>query len=215
MIFTSPVRFFREALSRPPAWGRAFAPVGLVVVLVTASSVVTAGRGHAVLERAYGTDVIPFPALASVGVLTALVAIAASFWLSAGALLVIDLLFAGSGRARRLIEFSALAYWVQVLWGSVALVAFLVFYSPAPLDLPMERGRLAVEEAMAEYLAAEARTPFILTFRLVGVYVGLWFTALQACALRVVSGVSVAGASATGVVLGLVFVVLPWAVQRF
>ena len=144
-----------------------------------------------------------------------MVAIAASFWLSAGALLVIDLLFAGSGRARRLIEFSALAYWVQVLWGSVALVAFLVFYSPAPLDLPMERGRLAVEEAMAEYLAAEARTPFILTFRLVGVYVGLWFTALQACALRVVSGVSVAGASATGVVLGLVFVVLPWAVQRF
>ena len=111
-------------------------------------------------------------------------------------------LFAGSGRARRLVEFSALAYWVQVVWAAVSLIAVLVAYSPSPLDLPISRGRLAVEGAMAEYLADEAGTPFMLSIRLVGVYFGLWFTALQACALRVVSGFSVVAASAAGVVMG-------------
>ena len=215
MIFTSPVRFFRKVLSRPPAWGCAFAPVGLAMVLVSASSVVAAVRGHTVLERAYGGDVVPVSAMAIVGVLMALVGMGASFWLSAGALLVLDLLFAGSGRARRLVEFSALAYWVQVVWAAVSLIAVLVAYSPSPLDLPISRGRLAVEGAMAEYLADESRTPFMLSIRLVGVYFGLWFTALQACALRVVSGFSVVAASAAGVVMGFAFILLPWAVQRF
>ena len=124
-------------------------------------------------------------------------------------------LFAGSGRARRLVELSALAYWVQVVWAAVSLIAVLVAYSPSPLDLPISRGRLAVEGAMAEYLADEAGTPFMLSIRLVGVYFGLWFTALQACALRVVSGFSVVAASAAGVVMGFAFILLPWAVQRF
>ena len=218
-VFVSPMQFFRAALSRPPEWARATVPVVLAAMLAIVASMVTAARGHAVMERAVagsGIDVIPFGVMVGVAVLSVLVGMAVSFWLSVGGVIAIDVMFAGgSGQARRLVEFSALAYWVHVPWGVVGIVVALMFYSPAPLDLPLGGDQLEVEQAMSVYQAADQGTAFMLTTRLIGAYVGLWFVALQACALRVVSGISVAGASAAGVVLGLVFVVLPWAVQRF
>lgn len=217
-VLVSPMRVFREAMSQPPNWPRAVVPVLLGAVLVTATGVVALVRGYAVMERAFaalGVDAIPVGVLVGIAVFSVLMGMTVAFWLSTGGLLAVDLMFVGSGRARRLVEFSAWAYWPQVLWGVIGFAATLMFYSPAPFDLPVVGGQVEVERAVADYLASEQGTPFMLTFRLFGAYFGLWFTALQACALRVVSGVSVRGAFAAGGVLGLVFVVVPWAVQRF
>lgn len=221
MILDSPVRFFGERVSQPPDWVRACVPLVMATTLISTSGVIVAVRGHAVLRDAVlqsedGTTaaVVPVVVVVGMAIVSAVVGLAVAFWLSTASLIVADVIFATSGRARRLVELSALAYWSQVPWAIVGVFAVALFFHPDPVDLPSSASMLELQQFMGVYQADLQQTPFMLTFRLIGAFFGLWFVALQACALRVVSGFSVGGAWAAGMFLGLVFVVLPWAIQR-
>lgn len=137
------------------------------------------------------------------------------FWLSVGVLAALDLLFTGSGRVRRLIECSALAYWSQVPWSLATIGIMLWWFDPAPLRLPPGVGQSELPALVAAYQADLQSTPLMETVGIVGLYFGLWLVVLQAAALRVVSGFSVGGTWASGILMAVLFVGLPYAVQWF
>jgi hypothetical protein len=66
-------------------------------------------------------------------------------------------------------------------------------------------------QVIADYQRLLASTPLQIALRTIGMFVGLWLVALQCAALRVVSGFTVLGAVASGIVMGGLLVVLPWA----
>ena len=136
------------------------------------------------------------------------------FWLSAGALVALDLLFTGSGQARRMVECAALAYWSQVPW-SLAIVGILLWwFDPEPLRLSPDMNSSELSARIMAYQNDLQSTPLMETVHVVGLYFGMWLVALQATALRVVSGFSVGGAWAAGILLGTLFVAIPYAAQR-
>ena len=96
---------------------------------------------------------------------------------------VLDLLAAPSGRARRLVELSALAYWSQVAWSVPA--ALLV------------TGAGSVGDDLRVVLDATRQLW------------GVWLIGLHAAVLYVVSGLSVAGAVAAALIMLAVFYGLP------
>ena len=119
---------------------------------------------------------------ASVIVITAIGALA-TFAMHAGALVAIDLVAAvRAGRARRLVELSALVYWTQVVWSvSVLVILFSVGSSPS----------LSTIINVTRQLWA------------------VWLIGLHATVLHVVSGFTVAGTWASAVALGALFFGLP------
>ena len=124
------------------------------------------------------------------------------------------MLFTGSGRTRRLIEFSALAYWTQVPWTAVVAGVVLWGFELAPLRLAAGATPTELADAMRVYQEDSASTAGLSTMRLVGSYFWCWLVALQATALRVVSGFSIGGAWAAGILLAILFVVAPYALPQ-
>lgn len=90
-----------------------------------------------------------------------------------------------------------------------------MWFQPEPLVVSDTADINERLQAMQFYRESVETSPFMLTIGLIGAYFGLWLVALQATALRVVSGFTVGGAWTAGIVLGSVFVVIPWAIQRF
>ncbi len=107
----------------------------------------------------------------------------AAFGAHAVVVVVLDLLAAPSGRARRLVELSALAYWSQVAWSVPA--ALLV------------TGAGAVGDDLRVVLDATRQLW------------GVWLIGLHAAVLYVVTGLSVAGAVAAALIMLAVFYGLP------
>ena len=103
---------------------------------------------------------------------------------------------------------------VTVVSTVIGVVLVATLFYPERANLPPTSSPAELQQLIAAYQANIEQTPFMLTFRLVGAFFGLWFVALQACALRVVSGFSLGGTWVVGSLLGLVFVLLPWAIQR-
>ncbi|MCY4601137.1 MAG: YIP1 family protein [Acidobacteria bacterium] len=220
-IWTSPIRFYRSRVSHPPDWIGAAVPVAIQMVLLSVSGSVTYLRGlEGVTENlpaSLGADVLL--SSAAFGVALAAVSVVAGvammFWLSAGALVVLDLLFAGSGHARRLVECTALAYWSQVPWSLVTVGILVWWFVPEPLRLPSGVSLAELPVRLTEYQAAMQSTPLLETMKIVGLYFGIWLVALQAVALRVVSGFSVGGTWVAGILLAALFVGLPYAAQWY
>lgn len=159
--------------------------------------------GQAVtLSPAFGVTLAVFSVVASVAVL---------FWLSVGVLAALDLLFAGSRRVRRLVECNALAYWSQVPWSLATALILFFWFDPEPLRLPAGVSVEEVTTHITEHQVAIQSSALMETMQIIGVYFGLWLAALQAAALRVVSGFSVGGAWAAGILLAALFVGIPYA----
>lgn len=217
-VLTSPVRFFEARAGESPSWTPAMAPVLTHGALASAAAVIAAGKGRAALAPAlagFGVDTGGNDALLGIGlVFGALFAFVFTwflFALQAGAAVVLDVVFAGSGRARRLVEFTGYAYLPSVLWAAASLMALAVWWSPAPLRVPSTLPMSDLPQVIADYQRLLASTPLQIALRTIGMFVGLWLVALQCAALRVVSGFTVLGAVASGIVMGGLLVVLPWA----
>jgi len=132
------------------------------------------------------------------------------FALSAGTIVLFDILFAQSGRVRRLVEFTGYSYLPTLAWSMVTLAVLLFWWSPAPLRMPSFENMNDVQSMIATDQAGLASTPLQIPLRIVALYFWGWQIAIQAAALRVVSGFTIAGAWAAGIVLSSVFVMLPY-----
>ena len=148
----------------------------------------------------------------------ALVAGAAAYLaISAGmalVMVVLDLLFAQSGRVRRLVEFAGYSFISQVPL-AVAGLGLAIGVAPEPLRLPPDATLAEFPDIVRDYQEGVAGGTVQAVMQMIGVYFGLWLAALQAAALRVVSGFSVGGAWAAGILLAVLFVGLPYAGRQF
>ena len=170
-LVDSPIRVMRWWAANPQRVGWAMLPVLLHA---------TAGAAISLLLQDppvphWALAVIFVPLFAIVGLL--------AFAVRATAVVMVDVVgAAGSGRARRLVELSALAYWTQVVWSAAVLFA-LVQAGPSP-DL-----REVIE-----------------TTRLLW---SVWLIGMHATVLHVVSGFTTRGTWAVGIALAAVFIGFP------
>ena len=214
-IVDSPLRFFRSRAEVSPNWMLALAPVVAAAVMTVMAAGVLNFKVQPHIEAAMsemGVDMgqVPAGALAAVGLIAGAVGYLAMFGAMALTVVVLDLLFAQSGRARRLVEFSGFAF-VSQLPLSILGLALAVWSTPEPLRLPADTTLAEFPNIIAEYQAGVTTGAAQATLRMIGVYFGLWLAALQAAALRVVSGFSVGGAWAAGILLAALFVGIPYA----
>ena len=167
------------------------------------------------LPRDLDPGVLLSPAFGvALAVVSVVVGVALMFWLSAGALVALDLLFTRSGQARRMVECAALAYWSQVPWSLATVGILLWWFDPEPLRLSPDTSSSELSARIMAYQHDLRSTPLMETVHVVGLYFGIWLVALQATALRVVSGFSVRGAWAAGILLAVLFVVAPYALPQ-
>lgn len=215
-ILTSPIRFYQTRVAHPPDWMRAAAPVALQMTLLSVNGSVMYLRGLAGITESLPSNLAAGGPLSPVfGVALAVVSVVAgvavTFWLSVGAIVALDLLFTGSGQARRLVECTALAYWTQIPWSFAAVGILLWWFDPEPLRVSSDLSSSELSARMMAYQNDLQSGPLMETMQVVGLYFGLWLAALQAAALRVVSGFSVGGAWAAGILLAALFVGIPYA----
>ena len=217
-LWFSPVRCLRARLERPPRHLAALAPLAAYTALTSAAVLVGMGKSRRVAEVALaGVEAAALPPAwvgDAIGVISSVTAACSVFALSALAALALDTLFAQSGRGRRLVEFTALAYWTQLPFTAVWLVIVAAWWEPAPLRLPPGATSVELLEVMQAYQEDSAREPLPSALRLVASYFWCWFVALQAVALRVTAGFTVGGAWAAGGLLAALFVVAPYVVQE-
>ncbi len=216
-LWFSPVRFFRARLEGPPRYLAALVPLAAYTALTSAAVLVVMDKTRRVAEVAFAG--VAAPALppawvgAAIGIISSVTAAFFVFALGALALSALDMFFAQSGRGRRLVEFTALAYWSQVPFTAVWLGIVAGWWEPAPLRLPPGATSVELLEILSAHQEASAGEPLPATLRLVASYFWCWLIALQAVALRVVAGFTVGGAWAAGGLLAAVFVVAPYLVQ--
>ena len=217
-LLTSPLRFFRSRLERQPDYLAALAPLAAYTVLASAAALVVARKTRMTTQRALAAAELPGiePGWAGdvIATVASVTAVGFTFVASALALLALDALFAQSGRARRLVEFTALSYWSQLPLAAAWFGIVAWWWEPLPLRLPPGVTAAELMGALSDYQEAGARTTVLSTLQLAGAYSWCWFVALQATALRAASRFSVRGAWAAGIVLGTLFVALPYVAQR-
>ena len=218
-LMFSPIRFYRARLEARPRYLGALVPPAAYVVLSSAAVLVVTRKTHGVTAVAFERAGLPPLAPAwvgdAIGVVSSITAVCFLLAMSALAVVFLDMLFAQSGRGRRLFEFTALAYFSQLPVAVAGLMAAVWWWSPAPLTLPAGITSLELVDALRSYQEESADTAVLSTQRLIGSYFWCWLVALQAAALRVVSGFSVGGAWAAGILLGVLFVGIPYAVQQY
>ena len=217
-LWFSPVRCFRARLERPPRYLAALAPLAAYIALTSAAVLVVGGKTRRVAEAAFAEMAAPPlpPAWVgdAIGVISSVTAGCAVFALSALAVLTLDTLFVQSGRARRLVEFTALAYWSQLPFTAVWLGILAWWWQPEPLRLPAGVTSVELLDVLSDYQEDSASAPLLSTLRLAASYFWCWLIALQAVALRVTAGFTVGGAWAAGGLLAALFVVAPYLVQE-
>lgn len=208
----SPIRFMQaRAASGPPRLRSALLPVVLNALFV-------GGVGMVIQYRM--TMLMPgIPDTGAASGMPSLLAILAvvifglfGFAAHAVAVVMFDMLTAQSDAPKRwrLVELSALAYWPQLLWSVPALAAVWWLYDPPPLVF---RGAGAdMTQAALRYGEQLAAEPFQIVMARTQQMAGIWLIALHAVALRVVSGLTVGGTWAAGIVLLVLFIGAPMAV---
>ena len=217
-IVDSPTRFYRTRANMSPSWLLAFSPVIATTALYVAAAGVLNLKVQPHVEAAMsemGVDLgqVPTGLIAVVGLMGSAAAYLAMFGAMALVLVVLDLLFAQSGSARRLVEFAGFAFVSQLPLAILGL-ALAIWVTPEPLRLPADATLAEFPDIMRKYQATVVGGVRQSVLQMVGVYFGLWMAALQAAALRVVSGFSVGGAWAAGILLAVLFVGIPYAVQQ-
>lgn len=213
-LVESPVLFFQDRVAGPPRWASPIAALACCCALLAMAGAVSTARALG----GFRADAAILVSVVGIG------AFAFLFALQTGTVVCIERLFSTARNGRRLVECSALAYWTQV-----PLVALGVGFwammesSPEPVLPPANAGTGALLEAIEAGAAdqeaqawrradtRELRVPAQILFENIAACYSIWVVALQAAALRAVSQFSIAGASAAGLLLGTLFVVLPWA----
>lgn len=217
-LLFSPVRFYRARLEAPPRYLAALVPLAAHIVLSSATVLAATRKTQRVTEVAFEQAGLAAPAPAWVGdvigVVSSITAGCFLFGISALSVVVLDMLLAQSGRGRRLVEFTALAFYSQLPLAAVGLTVVVWWWSPAPLRLPAGITSIELADFLRAYQADSADTPGLSALQLAGYYFWCWLVALQAAALRVVSGFSVGGAWAAGITLAVLFVGIPSVVQQ-
>lgn len=221
-LAVSPVAFFRAKLGDSSCWGLAATAVLLSAVASGAGAVITTIRvqpliDSAMLEAGLQTvEGVPVGLLAIVGIgsnMTLMVLLFAAqafvlccfYWLSPSKPV---------GSPRRLVEMAGIAHFVRLpLW--IAGLVVPAMMTVAPISFPANATQADLLNASMEHQNLIASNPLVLTMRMIEMYFGLWIAALQGVALRVVSGCSTTWAVIAAAVLGAVFSVGPWALQRF
>lgn len=169
-LVDSPIQVMRWWAGGPRRFGSAVLPV--ILNAVALGGIALSTTSDAVAEATVDTLVV---VLAVAGALTV-------FALHAAAVVLVDLLAVQSGRARRLVELSALAYWSQTTWSVPVLTILLAVGGEADL-----RAAIAVTEQL-----------WI-----------VWLIGLHATVLHVVSGLTVTGTVAAAVFMFVVFFGVP------
>ena len=217
-ILDSPLRFYRTRAEMSPHWRLALFPVMASAALQAAAGGILSFRMQPHVNAALaqmGVDAGPL----STDILAAvtLVAGAAAYLGISGAMalvmVVLDLLFAQSGRVRRLVEFAGYSFVSQVPLAVAGLV-LAIGMAPEPLRLPPDATLAEFPNIVRDYQEGVTGGTVRAVMQMVGIYFGLWLAALQAAALRVVSGFSVGGAWAAGILLAALFVGVPYAAQQ-
>ena len=166
-----PIQVMRWWASSPQRFGWAVLPVVLHAAALSGIALWT--RSEPLVEEAARTLVVVFAAAGAV----------MTFALHSAAVVLVDLVAVQSGRARRLVELSALAYWTQVVWSLPVTMVLLMVNGGADFR--------AVIEATRQLWV-------------------VWLLGLHAAVLHVVSGLTVPGTLAAAVFLLAVFFGLPW-----
>lgn len=217
-LLFSPIRFFRARLERPPDYLAALAPLAAYAALTTAAVLVSGRKtremAEVALDRAQLGSIWPAWVGDAIGGVSTVTTVGFLFVVNALAVMALDALFAQSGRARRLVEFTALSYWSQLPFAAVWLGITAWWWRPEPLHLPHGVTSAELLEILRTY-RENADAGVLATLRLVGTYFWCWFVALQCAALRAVAGFTVSGAWAAGLLLGTLFVGVPYAAERF
>ena len=215
----SPIRFYRARLEAKPRYLAALVPLGAYVALSSATAFLTARRSQRVAAVAFEQAGLPPLGPAWLGEAVAVVSsvTAGCFLFAMGALavVVLDTLFVQSGRSRRLVEFTALAFYSQIPLAAAALALVVWWWSPPPLSLPAGITSLELGDVLRSYQEESANAAGLSTLRLAGSYSWCWLVALQAVALRVASGFSVGGTWVAGILLAALFVGIPYAAQWY
>ncbi len=210
-ILWSPVQFFRARVAEDPSWLPALAPVFLYCLVASAAAAVSVAKGQILLATALGASGAGAPVFAmAFGAFVTFVSAWMLFALQAGFTVVLDVVWAGSGRARRLVEFTGYAYLPSFLWSIATLVVLVAWWDPEPFRVPSTVPMSDLPRVIADYQLRLSESPIQIALRTVGFFVGWWLVALQAGALRVVSGFSVPGAVASAIFMGGILVVAPW-----
>ena len=215
-LITSPILFFRDLASNRIALKGPFAVLVLYFASASFASAVMAVRINETVVTVAGIG-LPVPVMAFVTVMATVASAATLFCMSTLALIVLDLLFTQSQRVSRLWGCSAYAQLPMALWGVIGAVVVVLVFEPGELRIAERdmNSQQRLTDVVAAYHADQQQGPLSVTMSTLGMYMGVLVVALQCCALRVVSGFTVRGAWAAGIVLGSVFVVIPWAAQRF
>lgn len=200
-----------RAASGPPRLRSALLPVVMNALFIGGIGLITQSR-MTMLAPGQPEPVSPPGMPIAVAVPLAVVFGLLSFAVHAGAVIIFDMLTAQSTAPKRwrLVELSALAYWPQLLWSVPALAAMWWLYDPPPM---VYRGAGAdVMMAAMRYGEQLAAEPLQVVMTRTQQMAGVWLIALHAVALRVVSGLSVGGTWAAGIVLAILFIGAPAAV---
>lgn len=190
----SPVIFFRSLAKEEIGVSRAVVPFLLYAVFPVAASVTT-GLRYIQNDMFFGVQV-------ALVLFVSLVGVFLPNGLLIGAVLSINVMAFGPD-GRRVLKLCGVAYWSQVPWSILSSAILVSLEAP---DLSGASSVTSMERSMVQFVSS----PVVSTLRLVGVYFGLWLVALHCCILRTVSGASMWSAWIVGVVLGTVFVVVPW-----
>lgn len=201
-LIDSPIRYVRGR--ELDSWGAAF-PVLLFLTITSATSVVVSTR-VGVLRELPG---LPVVLAEGIGFVTVVAAGAAMFWIQAGALVLLDAVFAQSGQTRRLVELTAVSYWTQIVWAVPVLIVMLLLFDPPEFRMPAGMPVEGVQAALVAHMNRISQQPIQIAVNMTGEAIGCWIIAIQAVALRVVSKFSVLGAWTAGCLLAFVFVVVP------
>ena len=135
------------------------------------------------------------------------------FALQVGTLWAVDALAVQSGRTPRLVEMAAVAYWTQAVYALAAATGLALFFEPPPFRVPFGISGIDMQRLLEDYGTNVQGAALPSSLMLVRQMFLIWLTGLHACALRAVSGLSIGGAWAAGVVLVALFVVGPALVQ--
>lgn len=210
-VLSSPVRFFRTRAAEDPSWLLALLPVFFYCLAASAAAVVSVAKGQVLVAPVAGSSDGGVAIFAmAFGAFVTFASTWTLFALHAGFAVVLDVLWSGSGKARRLVEFTGYAYLPAFLWSVATLVVLVVWWDPEPFRVPSTVPMSDLPRAIIEYQIRLSESPVQIALRTVGLFVGLWLVALQAGALHVISGFSVPGALAAATAMGGILVVAPW-----
>lgn len=218
-LFVSPMQFQRARLSAPVEWGTstgtvwAYASVGAVAAAVSGQKLMaTYSEG---MPNGFNQVVGFNLAVSMLSAIGFLVGLLFTCVVAAVVVVMIDALFSQSGQALKLIECTGLSYLVALPWSIINLVIVACVWDPAPLRIAPDVTDYEMQQIIQSYLQKQREEDVAVGVSMVGAYFDLWVVAIQACALRVVSGFTITGAWMAGILLGVVFVAAPWAIQRF